>query len=350
MTVTLAATLEDETGDVQLTAAGHAEWTARAGAFGVDVLPGLGLAACLLLIGWSAAGGGWLRLPCLVAAAAVLLAVMVNRWLLPSVTGWSLGRSVFGIAVLNRDGMRPGPWRLLLRDAAHLLDTLPLLLGWLWPLLDSRGRTFADLLVGTEVRPLDSPPADRPRLAGALAVGAALLALLVAGLGYLTVYHHQQEVARAREHIGAAGPKIVADMLTYTAETADDDFANAQKLVTDDYRPQLTAQQDAVRKAGLVDNNYWVTDSAVVSASEDRATMLLLMQGQRGTAPKQRFITASLRVGFARSAAGQWQVSDLTVLTPPKPAQGAAPPPAKPDGPPPKPAQPSSPTKTGAGG
>ena len=45
--------------------------------------------------------------------------------------------------------------------------------------------------------------------------------------------------------------------------------------------------------------------------------MLLLLQGQRGIAQNQRFITASVRVGFAKSSSGQWQVSDLTVLTAP---------------------------------
>jgi hypothetical protein len=99
----------------------------------------------------------------------------------------------------------------------------------------------------------------------------------------------------------------------------DSDFARAQSLVTDDYRGELTAQQETIRKAGPVDNTYWVTDGAVLSADSDRATMLLLLQGQRGVEPQQRFITASLRVGFAKSGSGQWQVSELLVLTPPKP-------------------------------
>lgn len=325
----MTITLEDpdvRTADPLRAAARRAEWSARAGALGIDVLAGTGLVSSLLLTGWSAAPGGWLWWSCLIAAAAVLLAMMVNRWLLPAATGWSLGRSVFAIAVVDRDGGRPGPWRLLLRDIAHLADTLPVLLGWLWPLLDSRGRTFADLLVRTEVHRVEPPEADRRRAARSLAAGAALLALLVAATGYLTVNRHQHAVTAAREQIAADGPKIVADMLSYTAKNVAEDFTRAQSLVTDDYRPTLTAQQDAVRKAGPVDNDYWVTDSAVLSADADRATMLLLLQGQRGAAPKQRFITASLRVGFVRAASGQWQVSDLSVLAPPKPSGPPAPP------------------------
>ena len=296
-----------------------AQWAARAGALCIDVLFGLGLAACLLLIGWSAPVGGWGWWVCVLSAAALALGIMVNRWMAPAVTGWTIGRAVFAIAVLNSDGGRPGPWRLLLRDLAHLLDTVPLFLGWLWPLVDSRGRTFADLVARTEVVQTDPPHADPRRLAGMLATGAALVALLVAGIGYLTVYRHQQAAVSAREQIAVEGPKIVTDMLSYTVKNADADFARAQSLVTGDYRDELIAQQDAVRKVGLVDNSYWVTDSAVLSADPGRATMLLLLQGQRGAEPNQRFITASLRVGFTRSGSGQWQVADLMVLTPPKP-------------------------------
>ena len=53
--------------------------------------------------------------------------------------------------MVRRDGEAIGPWGLLLRDLAHLLDTVSVV-GWLWPLWDSRRRTFADMLLRTEVR------------------------------------------------------------------------------------------------------------------------------------------------------------------------------------------------------
>ena len=342
----MTVTFDDAVAQTPLTEAVEirpADWAARAGAFCVDVVFGIGLAACLLLIGWSAPVGGWAWWVCVLASAAVLLAIMVNRWMAPAVTGWTIGRAVFAIAVLDRDGGRPDPWRLLLRDLTHLLDTLPLLLGWLWPLVDSRGRTFADLLVRTEVVRVDPPPSDPRRMAGTLATAVALVALLVAGLGYLTVYRSQQAAVSTREQIAVEGPKIVTGMLSYTAKNVDSDFTRAQSLVTDDYRGELTAQQEMIRKAGPVDNTYWVTDGAVLSADSDRATMLLLLQGQRGAEPQQRFITASLRVGFAKSGSGQWQVSELLVLTPPKPdaPKPAAP---KPEAPKPGAAKPATPT------
>ena len=295
-----------------------ANWSARAGAFAIDVLLGLGVVATVLLICGSASLYGWLWWVTLGVGAAALLAVLVNRLLLPAVTGWSLGRSVFGIAVVGRDGDAVGPWRLLLRDLAHLLDTVPLLLGWLWPLLDSRGRTFADIALRTEVHLVERHRPAWARRAAATVGVAGVLACLAAAIGYVGVYRPDAAVAQSREQIAVQGPKIVAQLLTYKAASLQDDFSHAQSLVTDDYRPTWAAQQDAIRKAGAVDNEYWVTNSAVLSNSKDRATMLLLLQGQRGIARAQRFISASVRANFTKESSGDWKVAELTVLTAPR--------------------------------
>jgi Mce-associated membrane protein len=297
----------------------------RAGAFWIDVVFGLSAVCCLLLVGWSAPQGGWLWWTSTVLGAAVVLAVALNRLLLPTVTGWSIGRGVFGIVVVDRDGVRVGPWRLLARDVAHLLDTLPLFLGWLWPLIDARGRTFADVVARTEVRRDVRAKVDLRTPAVAVVAGAAVLAGMAGAVGYLGIYRPDTGAAEARQQIATAGPKIVTDMLSYTAASVAEDFAHDQTLVTDSYRPELSEQQDAVRKSGPVDNDYWATNSAVLSATTDRAEMLILLQGQRGTGTKQRLITASVRVDFEKSDTGQWQVNGLTVLGPAKP-QPASPP------------------------
>lgn len=348
MTVELDEVTETSADDEPQDVRRAAGWWARAGAFGIDVLCPLAVAVVALLIGWSASSG-WLWWVCVVLAVVLILAIAVNRWLMPATTGWSLGRAVFGIAVQDRDGGdAPGPGRLALRDLAHILDTVSLGLGWLWPLLDSRGRTFADMVVRTEVREVYGPRPDRRKAATFAIAGAGALAVLLAGLGYATVYHHQQSLATARAQIAEEGPNIVTDMLSYTVKTAQDDFARAQTLVTDGYRPELIQQQEAVKKNGLVDNDYWVSNSSVLSSSTDQAAMLLLLQGQRGVPPKQRFITASLRVDYQK-VGDAWKVSNLTVLSAPKqPAPAPAPneTPAPKDSPAPKPA----PAKPSAGG
>ena len=218
----------------------------------------------------------------------------------------------------RRDGAPVGAWRLLARDLAHLLDTAALFIGWLWPLWDSRHRTFADLLLRTEVRRVDPPQRDMRRLAAKVLVAAVVVCAAAVALNYLVVYRHERAVDQTRQQIAEQGPRIVEQMLSYGKDTLKDDFARAQSLATDGYRSQLVAQQQAVQKAGATTNEYWAVSSAVLSAAPDQASMLVAMQGQRGTDAKNlRFITATVRADFEKSRAGEWRVANLTVLKKP---------------------------------
>jgi Mce-associated membrane protein len=311
----------------QVVTAPVASWLSRAGALAVDVLFPFGVAAAIGLVALSAVSGpdgsygSWLWWLSMSVLGVLISLVLINRVLLPAVTGWSLGRSLFGIRVVRSGDDEPiGPWRLLVRDIAHLLDTLSLFVGWLWPLWDSRHRTFADLLLRTEVRRVPDRPANARRLTAAVFTAAALLSAAAAGLNYLVLYQHDRAIDSARDQIRVQGPKIVADMLTYNAGSLQADFAHAQSLTTDAYRPQLVAQQDAVKKAVPTSNEYWAPNSAVLSVSPDRASMLIMLQGQRSASQQEpRFITATVRVSFEKSANGQWRVADLTVLSRPQP-------------------------------
>jgi Mce-associated membrane protein len=296
-----------------------ASWLARAGAFSIDVLLGVAVIATMALLTLSAPQRGWLWWVYTAAAVLVFLLVAVNRLLLPTITGWSLGRAVFGIAVRKRDGSPAGLARLAARDLAHLLDTAALFIGWLWPLWDRRGRTFADLLLRTEVHKVEHPQRDMRRPAAVALIAATLLCAAGVGLSYLVVYRHDRAVDVAHAQIAAEGPRIVEQMLSYDVDTLQQDFSHAQSLTTDAYRPQLIAQQQAVQKAGATKNEYWAVSSAVLSATPDHTAMLLAMQGQRGTDPKDlKFITATVRVDFDKSRDGQWRVANLTVLKKPQ--------------------------------
>lgn len=298
-----------------------APWRIRLEAFAVDVAPATAVVATLALVSLTVPlRDAWWWL-CIVVIGIAILATLVNRLVLPSILGWSLGRALCGIVVVRRDGTPAGVWRLLFRDVAHLLDTASLLVGWLWPLWDSRRRTFADLLLRTEVR--SAQPDERPRGArwwtAPVVLAAAGLCLGGAAVSYAVVYSRDRATDETRAQIAIQGPKIVAKMLTYDPMSLRDDFARARSLATDKYRGQLAAQQDVVQKGNPVINEYWVTDSSIKSAAPDRATMLLFMQGRRGAAPGERYITATVRVNFAKNGDGRWQVDDLTVLTKPKP-------------------------------
>jgi Mce-associated membrane protein len=155
------------------------------------------------------------------------------------------------------------------------------------------------------------------RLTAKVLSALVAVAAVVVAVTYLAVFRQQQALDRTRAQIAEQGPRIVEQMLSYGVESIDDDFKRAQSLTTDAYRPQLTAQQDAVRKAGPTINEYWAVSSAVLSASRDDAAMLLAMQGQRGTkAEDLKFITATVRVDFTK-VGDNWRVDNLTVLKAP---------------------------------
>jgi Mce-associated membrane protein len=299
-----------------------APWHIRACAWAVDMLPPVAVATTMALVSFTVPARGVWWWVCISLLGLATLALLVNRLLLPAVVGWSLGRALCGIEVARRDGAAVGAWGLLLRDLAHLLDTASVV-GWLWPLWDSQRRTFADMLVKTEVRHADSsvPPPKLRRWTAAVALTAAVLCLAGAGVSYAVVYSRDQATDQTRAQIAIQGPKIVAQMLTYDPKSLHDDFVRAQSLATDKYRGQLATQQDIVQKGNPVINEYWVTDSSIQTASPDRATMLLFMQGRRGAAPEERYITATVRVTFAKTG-NDWRVDDLTVLTKPKAGNG----------------------------
>jgi Mce-associated membrane protein len=300
-----------------------APWHLRAGALAVDVVPGIAVVTTSALVSFTVRQRPAWWWVCVSVGGLAILLTLVNRLLLPAITGWSLGRGLCGIAVVRRDGAAPGAWGLLLRDLAHLLDSASMV-GWLWPLWDSRCRTFADMLAHTEVRcvePDERPPHIR-RWTGAAVLTAAGVCLAGAVVSYVVVYSQERATDQTRAQIAVQGPKIVAQMLTYDPKSLKDDFARARSLATDNYRGKLAAQQDIVQKGNPVINEYWVIDSSIQSASPDAATMLLFMQGRRGGAPNERYISATVRVSFAKGGDNGWRVDNLTVVTKPKPPGG----------------------------
>jgi Mce-associated membrane protein len=314
----VTAVLEDTIESEQANPIPYASWGARFGAIALDLLPGVAVLATLGVLTYATNPDTWLRWTFVAAIALTVVALVVNRVLLPTLTGWTLGRAVVGIRVVRADGEPTGVLRMLLRECAHLLDTAAAFVGWCWPLWDSRHRTFADMLLRTEVRVVDRPKRDVRRLAAVVLAAAAVLCVAGAGLGYLAEYRHDRAVDQARTEITAQGPRIVEQMLSYGKDSMVDDFAKAQALVTDEYRPQLIAQQSAAQKAGVTANEYWAVSSAVLSVEPDRAAMLMALQGQRGSDPKDlKFITATVRADFEKID-GRWRVGTLTVLKKPQ--------------------------------
>ena len=327
MTAVLPTT--DATPDTDVPEVDRASWSSRAGALLVDVLPGAAVIVTMGLLALASPADGWARWAFTGAAAVALFATAVNRLMLPATTGWTLGRALCGIAVRHSAGSGAGSdagaavgiGRLTLRECAHLLDTLAVFVGWLWPLWDRRRRTFADMLARTEVIGVERPARNVRRLVALVLITAAVVCAAAAGVAYLTVYKHERAVDAARAQIDEQGPRIVEQMLSYSADTLAADFARAQGLTTDAYREQLIAQQQAVQGSGATSNEYWAVNSAVLTnppVTPDHASMLLAMQGQRGNKPEDmKFITATVQVEFEKASDGRWRVANLTVLKKP---------------------------------
>ncbi|MCW2622673.1 MAG: hypothetical protein JWL64_2275 [Frankiales bacterium] len=80
------------------------------------------------------------------------LAIVLYFGYLTGTTGQTPGRKVVGITVKREsDGQPIGPGAGIGRSFLHILDSLALLLGWLWPIWDAKKQTFADKIIGSVV-------------------------------------------------------------------------------------------------------------------------------------------------------------------------------------------------------
>ena len=136
--------------------AGHASFGHRVGAHLIDA--GVPLFA-LLVIARLLNRFHHSVVPVAVAGLGVLVIAVFVLWntlFRQGTTGQSLGKWALGIRLVGeRSGAPIGVGRALVRQIAHLLDALPLYVGYLWPLWDERRQTFADKVCATIVVRVD---------------------------------------------------------------------------------------------------------------------------------------------------------------------------------------------------
>jgi uncharacterized RDD family membrane protein YckC len=91
-------------------------------------------------------GGG------LIVEAVVYVAGLALLGWMNGASGRTPGKRVVGIRVVrDADGRVLGGGLGLVRALCHFLDTVACLLGWLWPVWDSKNQTFADKILATVV-------------------------------------------------------------------------------------------------------------------------------------------------------------------------------------------------------
>jgi uncharacterized RDD family membrane protein YckC len=67
--------------------------------------------------------------------------------------GQTIGKAALAIQVRSAGGGPLGYWRAFLRRAAHILSTIPLLLGYFWMLWNPKKQTWHDKIAGSAVVP-----------------------------------------------------------------------------------------------------------------------------------------------------------------------------------------------------
>ena len=112
------------------------------GASGATTDPATGAMSGANPLGFVIAGIGYLGL---------FVFQVWNRWIKGG-KGQTIGRKMVGITLVGEETGQPiGTGMAFVRDLAHVLDSLPFYVGWLWPLWDSKRQTFADKVVKTVV-------------------------------------------------------------------------------------------------------------------------------------------------------------------------------------------------------
>jgi uncharacterized RDD family membrane protein YckC len=119
-----------------------AHWGLRFVAFLIDFVVPFVLAGILFRV-WAPAG---------VVAYVVVAAFVVWDLVVQGITGQTVGKRLVGTCLVRSDdGEVVGPWLSILRYFGHILDVLPLYLGFLWPLWDAKRQTFSDKMCRTVV-------------------------------------------------------------------------------------------------------------------------------------------------------------------------------------------------------
>lgn len=131
----------------------YASWFSRVGAYIVDSL----IAGIPIAIGLAIGGAIGMNKGAGTAVIVLfyLIAVGVsiyNRYIMGGATGQSWGRKALGIRLVSEQtGQAIGGGMTFVRDLAHIADSLPCDIGFLWPLWDAKRQTFADKIMNTVV-------------------------------------------------------------------------------------------------------------------------------------------------------------------------------------------------------
>jgi uncharacterized RDD family membrane protein YckC len=124
----------------------------RVGAFLIDVGIPTGLLVTVLIAALLTRDLRMITVVYVLSALVSIVFLLWNSGYRQGTSGQSIGKMALGVQLVAQDtGLPVGFRRAVGRQVAHLLDGLPLGLGYLWPLWDEERQTFADKVCSTLV-------------------------------------------------------------------------------------------------------------------------------------------------------------------------------------------------------
>lgn len=150
-----------------------AHWGKRVGAYLIDALITIPLMVPYFIAAGMAAGSaeidpvtgemtmnngtsGMAVILMLLSVVLTLAYFVWNYCIKQGRTGYTIGKGVLGIKLVKAETGQPiGAGMAFVRYLAHILDSIPCYIGYLWPLWDAKRQTFADKVIGTYV--IDQP-------------------------------------------------------------------------------------------------------------------------------------------------------------------------------------------------
>lgn len=173
-------------------------------------------------------------------------------------------------------------------------------------------------------RPADDAGGEQPAPRGRrlsvplVPVLAAVLVLLLAAVAFLWFTRPEPSSLRTDTYAEAlqAARSNVVDMTSYDHLTFDDDLEQIRRVTTGEMQEQSIAELDAQRDA-IVDNqvvvNTEVLDAGITRATEDEATVLLLIEATQSTEGSDQLQVRQypIEVDLQRQDNGRWLLSGI---------------------------------------
>lgn len=133
-----------------------AGFVSRSIAFAIDLglitIVIVGASSLVQLIGLLLPKWIWLTAALPVVITAVVSFIPLTYFFLTvGIAGQTLGKALMGIRIVDAGGGRLSLARSLIRTFAYLVSLIPLLMGFLWILIDRDRRAWHDLISGSRV-------------------------------------------------------------------------------------------------------------------------------------------------------------------------------------------------------